>query len=275
MEIDPLFITRCCVCFIAVWRKLFYSRLQISEIRMPTPEMLPLEPEETFRFACHGKVPCFNHCCRDLNQALTPYDVLCLKNHLKVTSRQFIQTYAGVYTGPSTGLPVVSLRFGDDEEKRCPFVTPEGCSVYAARPSSCRIYPLARALIRDRSDGRVSEHFAVVREPHCRGFEQLESQTARQWIADQHLETYLAMNDALMELIALKNQVRPGPLSTEHAQWTRMALYDVETLRTKALAGELPGLNGGRLPPLPPGDDDRAWLQWGLLWINRLLFGER
>lgn len=241
---------------------------------MQTPEMLPLEPEETFQFACHGKVPCFNHCCRDLNQALTPYDVLCLKNYLNVTSRQFIQTYASVYTGPSTGLPVVSLRFGDDEEKRCPFVTPGGCSVYAARPASCRIYPLARALKRDRSDGRISEHFAVVREPHCRGFEQPETQTVRQWIEGQHLETYLAMNDALMELIALKNQVRPGPLSTEHAQWTRMALYDIETLRTKALAGELPGMNGGRLPPLPPGDDDRAWLQWGLLWINRLLFGD-
>lgn len=242
---------------------------------MQTPEQLTIDKEETFRFACHGKVPCFNHCCRDLNQALTPYDVLCLKNYLKVSSREFIRTYALMYTGPSTGLPVVSLRFGDDEEKRCPFVTSGGCSVYPARPSSCRIYPLARALRRDRADGGISEHFAVFRESHCRGFEQPGTQTVRQWIADQQLETHLAMNDALMELIALKNQVRPGPLSTEHEQWTRMALYDVETLRTKAQAVELPGMNGIR-PPLPaPDDDDRAWLQWGLLWIRRLLFGER
>lgn len=241
---------------------------------MPTPELHPIEPEETFRFACHGEVPCFNHCCRDLNQALTPYDVLCLKNYLKVSSQEFIRTYAAMTTGPSTGLPVVSLRFGDDVEKRCPFVTPEGCSVYAARPSSCRIYPLARALRRDRSDGRISEHFAVVREPHCRGFEQQGNQTVRQWVADQRLDTYLAMNDALMELIALKNQLRPGPLSAEHAQWARMALYDIETLREKALAAELPGMNEGRLSPLPPSSDDRKWLQWGLRWINRILFGE-
>jgi uncharacterized protein len=241
---------------------------------MPTPELLPIESDESFRFACHNKISCFNHCCRDLNQALTPYDVLCLKNYLKLSSRQFIRTYAALYTGPSTGLPVVSLRFGDDEEKRCPFVTPEGCSAYAARPSSCRIYPLARALSRDRSDGRLSEHFAIVREPHCHGFEQPDTRTVRQWVADQQLEIHLAMNDALMELIALKNRLRPGPLSSTQAEWARLALYDVENLQTRATAGDLPGMNAGTLPPLPPAGDDTAWLQWGLRWINRLLFGE-
>jgi uncharacterized protein len=241
---------------------------------MPTPGLLPIEADERFRFACHDKVSCFNHCCRDLNQALTPYDVLCLKNFLKISSRDFIQTYAILYTGASTGLPVVSLRFGDDEENRCPFVTPEGCSVYAARPASCRIYPLARALRRDRTDGRLSEHFAVVRESHCHGFDQQETQTVHQWIVNQRLETHLAMNDALMELIALKNRLRPGPLASAHSQWARMAMYDVETLQAKALAGELPGMDASPLHPLPPKGDDTAWLQWGLRWINRLLFGE-
>ena len=242
---------------------------------MQTPELLPIEMDETFRFACHGQVSCFNHCCRDLNQVLTPYDVLCLKNYLKISSQEFIRTHAVIHTGPSTGLPVVSLRFNKVEEKHCPFVTPEGCSVYAARPSSCRIYPLARALRRNRADGRVSEHFAVIREPHCRGFEQEGIQTVRQWVANQDLETCLSMNDALMELIALKNQLRPGPLSAKHEHWTRMALYDVEELRINALAGKLPGMSGGHLHPLPSEKDERAWLQWGLRWINRMLFGER
>jgi uncharacterized protein len=241
---------------------------------MQMPELLPIEPEEAFRFACHGKISCFNHCCRDLNQALTPYDVLCLKNYLKVSSHEFIETYAMAYTGSSSGLPVVSLRFGHDQEKRCPFVTRQGCSVYAARPSSCRIYPLARGLRRDRSDGRISEHFAVVRESHCLGFAQPETRTVRQWIADQQLEAYLEMNDALMELIALKNQLHPGPLSVEHGKWAQMALYDIETLQAKALAGGLPGMDDG-LEPLPPRGDDTAWLQWGLRWINRMLFGKR
>ena len=98
-------------------------------------------------------------------------------------------------------------------------------------------------------------------------------QTVGEWLADQGLETYLAMNDALMELIALKNQLRPGPLSVEHAQWAGMALYDIEALREHALAGELPRMNLDL--PLPSSEDeDEAWLRWGLRWINRVLFGE-
>jgi Fe-S-cluster containining protein len=241
---------------------------------MPPTELLPIEANETFRFACHTEVSCFNHCCRDLNQVLTPFDVLCLKNYLKLSSREFIQTCAVMYTGATSGLPVVSLRFGDHAEKRCPFVTAEGCSVYTARPSSCRIYPLARALRRNRADGCLSEHFAIVREPHCQGFEQTATRTVRQWVADQQLGAYLEMNDALMELIALKNQLQPGPLSKMHGQLARVAMYDVETLQAKALAGELPAMDAGPLHPLPPAGDDTAWLHWGLRWITRLLFGE-
>jgi len=242
---------------------------------MQPPELQPIETEEVFRFACHSKVPCFNHCCRDLNQALTPYDVLRLKTYLNISSRDFLGTYAMVYTGSSTGLPVVSLRFDRETDRHCPFVTDRGCKVYPARPSSCRIYPLARALRRNRSDGRITEHYAVIREAHCRGFEEPGTQTIRQWIADQQLENGLAMNDALMELIALKNQLRPGPLVPEHLQMAQMAFYDIETLQQKALDRELPDMDNDHLKPLPDLGDDESWLKWGLQWITRVLFGQQ
>ena len=105
-----------------------------------------LEKNQTFRFSCSPQVPCFNACCRDLNQVLTPYDVLCLKQSLKMTSTDFLQTYTRTSTGPGTGLPVVSLRFDETRDLACPFVTPEGCRVYPARPASCRTYPLARGV---------------------------------------------------------------------------------------------------------------------------------
>ena len=47
--------------------------------------------------------------------------------------------------GTRTGLPVVSLRFNDSNDLACPFVTEAGCSVYPARPGSCRTYPLPGA----------------------------------------------------------------------------------------------------------------------------------
>ena len=242
---------------------------------MQMPDLQPIEQNDTFRFACHCGVPCFNQCCRDLNQALTPYDVLRLKNHFKMSSRDFIQTYALIYTGQSTGLPVVSLRFSNDQEKNCPFVTPEGCRVYLDRPSSCRIYPLARALRRNRSDGKISEHFAVLREPHCLGFREPTGRTVRQWIDDQELAAYHAMNDALLNLIALKNQLRPGPLPAEHQKLVQMVFYDIETLQQKALDGELPLLNTDGPETFPNKTDEEAWLKWGLAWITRVLFGDR
>lgn len=242
---------------------------------MEDPQLIPIGLGDSFSFACHKKVPCFNHCCRDLNQALTPFDVVRLKKHLNMSAGQFLDTYAMVYTGPATGLPVASLRFSADREKNCPFVTPDGCRVYAARPSSCRIYPLARALQRSRQDGRLSEHYAVLREPHCKGFDQPGEQTVRQWISSQELAVYHKMNDALMELIALKNQMRPGELSMEHQALTRMALYDLDTLKEKAMAGRLPGMTSDYLAALPNEKNDDAWLAWSLIWIGHVLFGKK
>ena len=155
---------------------------------MQPPELLPIQSDEVFRFACNRQVSCFNDCCRDLNQVLTPYDVLQLKNYLNISSKTFIETYCLIYTGSTTGLPVASLRFDSDGNKLCPFVTPEGCRVYPARPSSCRLYPIARALRRRRTDGRCSQHFAVIREAHCKGFEERRTRSVHQWIEDQQLE---------------------------------------------------------------------------------------
>ena len=242
---------------------------------MNEPQLTPLALDDSFRFACHEQVACFNHCCRDLNQALTPYDFLQLKSHLALSSQEFIHRFAVLYTGQGSGLPVVSLRFTADALKNCPFVTPDGCKVYPARPSSCRIYPLARALHRSRKDGSLKEHFALLQEPHCKGFDQSQQQTVRQWITSQELTTYNRFNDGLLALIAFKNQMRPGPLSREHQQLVQMAFYDLDALQEKALAGDLPGMTDDLTLPEPHTKDDGAWLTWSMVWIGRILFGER
>ena len=54
------------------------------------PELTPISPQDTFRFSCSPVVVCFNECCRDLNQFLTPYDILRLKNHLGLSSGEFL-----------------------------------------------------------------------------------------------------------------------------------------------------------------------------------------
>ena len=65
--------------------------------------------DDTFRFSCHPGIECFNRCCWDLNQCLTPYDILRLKNGLKLSSGEFLKRYTTHHIGPGSGLPVVTL----------------------------------------------------------------------------------------------------------------------------------------------------------------------
>lgn len=235
----------------------------------------PISPADCFQFDCHPGVPCFNQCCRDLVQALTPYDIVRLKQALGMSSEEFIAQYAVVHDGPATGLPVASLRFTDNADRTCPFVSSEGCRVYDHRPGSCRLYPLARAIQRSRSDGTLSEHYALLKEAHCRGFEENRSQEVGQWVTRQGLTEYLQMSDALLELISLKNRLRPGPLPADLAKQVRLAFYNVENLKAQAFDGCLEGLDARGLGPLPDQGDDGKWLLWGLRWIRCLVFGDR
>jgi len=241
---------------------------------MQEPELIAIGPDEPFQFQCGPGVSCFNQCCQDLNQALTPYDVLRLRTHLNLSWDRLQEQYVALYTGPSTGLPVAMFRFQNDREKRCPFVTPEGCSVYAARPTSCRLYPVARAIQRSREDGRISEHFALIKEGHCRGFEKGPQQTVRQWLQSQGAEEGLAVDDRMMALIALKNRLRPGPLAPEQQQWATMAFYDLDRLKKRVAAGDLPAMNDGDLPS-PDTMDEVQWLTWAMAWLKGALFGKQ
>ena len=50
--------------------------------------LIPLEGNR-FRFRCHKEIPCFTECCAKLDLLLTPYDVLRIKNRLKIDSEEF------------------------------------------------------------------------------------------------------------------------------------------------------------------------------------------
>ena len=234
--------------------------------------MIPISIDDTFKFSCSAEVPCFNECCRDLNQFLTPYDILCLKNHLGMTSGAFLERYTTQHTGPETGLPVIALKLDDALKLKCPFVTESGCSVYDSRPSSCRMYPLARAISRSRETGKVTEHFALIKESHCRGFEQETTQTVRQWIENQKIAVYNKMNDLLMEIISLKNHTRPGPLDMKSSHSFHIALYDLDRFRPhifkKGLLDDF-HLNSDILEAAK--NNDVELLKIGHRWIKQIL----
>ena len=208
--------------------------------------MSPISLNERFAFRCSNAVACFNACCRDLHQFLTPYDILQLKTFLGISSADFLATYTTRHVGPETGLPVITLRPEPNADRQCPFVTPTGCGVYPNRPSSCRIYPLARAVSRCRQTGRLRQHFALIRESHCLGFQQDHRQSVAQWLQSQQLGVYLEHNDRFLEIIGLKNQQASGPLDLRSQHLFNLALYDLDSFREHILHKEL--LAEWRLP---------------------------
>lgn len=233
-------------------------------------DFIPLEMDDEFQFACSPDVPCFNQCCRDINQYLTPYDIFRLKNRLNMTSGDFLNEYTVEHIGPQTGLPIVSLKALPQENLRCPFVSDEGCQVYEDRPASCRTYPLARAVSQSRDTGQLIENYALMQEPHCQGFGQQQKQTVREWIQDQEIEAYNRFNDMLMTIISLKNRHKRSPLDLREQHLFRLALYDLDAFREhlqkkglpaglKLAEGEFENLLGDELMLLAFG---HRWLQW-------------
>ncbi|MBS3732640.1 MAG: YkgJ family cysteine cluster protein [Desulfobacterales bacterium] len=232
----------------------------------------PIADNEVFYFSCGPEVPCFNACCRDLNQFLAPYDVLRLARHLDMHTGDFLAAYTLCHDGPQTGLPVVTLKPAEPGEKQCPFVAAEGCRVYENRPGSCRMYPLARMLRRARNDGSLTESYALIREAHCRGFEQGLPMTAEQWIADQGLEPYNELNDAMIDVISVKQQYLPGPVKGALGEKLFAALYDIDAWKTDfhpqaSADSRHPGF------PLDEPDpaDDEALLRFAMQYAAALL----
>jgi len=243
-------------------------------INFMSENFVPLSLTDNFRFKCSENVPCFNECCRDLNQFLTPYDILRLKNNLCIPSDLFLERYATQHTGPESGLPVITLKPDYTSELKCPFVSNSGCIVYKDRPASCRTYPLVRVLTRSRETGQNIVQYLLLKESHCQGFKQVQTHTIQNWIKEQGIEIYNKMNDLLMEIISLKNRIMPGQLSLTSEKFFYMACYDLDTFRSHIFdKGILDDLDIDSETIDNVKDDDVALLKLGIKSIKIKIFG--
>ena len=64
-----------------------------SNIKNSPVDPVHLTPESKFNFRCHKDISCFNKCCGDLDIFLTPYDIIRIKNSLKITSSQLLDNH--------------------------------------------------------------------------------------------------------------------------------------------------------------------------------------
>lgn len=231
-----------------------------------------IEPGESFGFACHPNVACFNMCCADLNLTMTPYDVLRLRQGIGLTSEPFIKDHCTVSTYPDTGFPAVHLRMVEGPTQPCPHVTPAGCSVYENRPSACRFYPLGRAT-RLNEEGEIEEQFFLVREPHCRGFEEDKVFTPESWLEDQELQHYILHADRLTALMA-RQKMQGMPMPAKMSTLALLALY--QTDRFADFIRDMKVFDRVVLDPAAQQailDDDEERLWFGYDFLELMLYG--
>lgn len=177
----------------------------------------------SFNFSCHKGLACFTQCCKDINIFLTPYDVLRMKNSLNLTSEEFLSRYTITIISENSGLPLVLLKMLDDEEHRCPFVSPDGCKIYPSRPWSCRMYPLDQ-------DDEGKEFYFVAESSRCLGLKESNQWKVGNWLEDQGIPAYNEVEGLFNEI----NQMAPslGKISNNRIrQMFYMTCYDLDKFK--------------------------------------------
>ena len=230
-----------------------------------------LEKEERFRFSCHPSVACFTDCCRQLELALTPYDVLRLKKGCGLHSQEFLDRYVIIEQDDHETFPRLYLTMVDDGRASCVFVGESGCTQYQDRPGACRAYPMGRAAIR-QADNSMNDFFVLLQESHCHGFQEEQEQDVATYSTEQGLPVYNRFNDAVAQILQherIRQGKRFSPLQQEHFV---LALYNLDQFRTLLLAGRLPGARPFDESGREALADDEALLLYAIDWLKDTLF---
>lgn len=230
-----------------------------------------IEQDAPFSFSCHPAVSCFTECCRQLELALTPYDVLRLKKACGLRSEEFLDRYVIIEQEDYETFPRFYLTMVDDGRESCVFVAESGCTVYHDRPGACRTYPLGRAAIRQPDDS-MEAFFVLLQETHCRGFEERQGQTPAIYSETQELADYNRVNDATAAILQ-HDQIRKGmQFSADQIDQFVLALYNLDQFREVLFAGNLPDTTPLEESTRIRLEDDEELLLYAIDWLQALLF---
>jgi len=236
-----------------------------------------LSLQSKFRFACNPEVPCFGRCCANVNIFLTPYDVLRMKNALGIPSAEFLEKYTIPLILEGAQLPVVALKMGDDEQKKCPFVSDQGCTIYDDRPWSCRMYPLG--LASSRTEGDEGEEFCFVVEEDdslCQGFKQDTERTVEGWLQDQDVDVFNRKSESYMQLTLHPYLLKNKTLDEKKIQVFFKTCYDLDGFRERMFESSFfDRFEVGEDVKEAMRTDDEALMEFGITkWLRFALFHE-
>ncbi len=194
------------------------------------PEILA--KDHPVKFSCHKDISCFNSCCKQADVMLGPYDVIRMKNHMKMDSEAFLKEYTVPWEIEAKGM--VGVKIKTTEDKHCLFVIDEGCGIYEDRPAACRYYPFGLMGIK-HTDAKTDEQaFFRIKEDHCKGFDEIPEGTKeiniQEYRVDQKVEIFDELNRDWIRLMLKKKSAGPavGQVSPSSLQMLFMATFDMD-----------------------------------------------
>jgi uncharacterized protein len=232
--------------------------------------------DHRFSFCCHKQISCFNKCCADVNIFLSPYDILRMKNHLGITSEEFLERYTLMPTDLHQKYPVVLLEMTNAQDKHCPFVSDEGCTIYENRPWACRMYPVGLASpVDDKSAKEDKEFYFLIKDTFCMGHEEDKGWTIREWIRNQGIEPYNEMGKRFKEVAMHKWFEQGKDLTPEKIGMFFMVCYNLDTFRRMVFQSSfLDKFEVDEALQERIRQDDVELLKFGFDWLKFSLFGE-
>ena len=252
-----------------------YSPAAPTELPEQLRDRRILGPDDRFGFGCHDGLRCFKRCCGDANIFLTPLDVLRLARRRGLSTTDFLANHALVPITKELHLPVVMLRMGEDEAKRCPFVGDEGCTVYEDRPWSCRMFPLGLALPPARAGLEPEPVYFLVEADFCDGYREPRQWTVEEWRENQGVLEQEEFEKAYQELVSHPFFIGGRQLDAKRIEMFYTACYDVDKFRRFVF--DTTFLDRFELEPELVErlrEDDLALLSFAFRWLRYALFAE-
>ena len=234
-----------------------------------------LTGQSKIRFRCYPGIGCFTKCCSGTKIFLSPYDIYRLKKRLGMTYDEFLLTHTHQTVIDRSQLPVAIIRLKDDENRSCPFVTAEGCTVYEDRPLTCRYYPIGMGIMKHFDKNTGTNFFIKIKEDHCLGHNEDKEWTIDEWRADQGSDVYDAVNDDWMEIVLKAKTLGMVEFSQKSLDLFFMVSTNLDSFRKFVFESRF--LEAYEIEPEvieKLKQDELELLKFSLSWLRFTLYGE-
>lgn len=189
----------------------------VAELLEDEANMLTLD--DTIDFKCRS---CGKCCIETTDIILSPVDLYNLSKQLKMPSAEVIRQYGNVIQGGSTGMPLILLK--RDKFNRCLLLKDKKCMVHEGKPVACYLYPLGRAVVKDKDDNTKSTMKYFMQKDLCKKHK-LKQIKVRDYIGEKYIAQEQAGIDWLNRYGDLSQNII-GPFN-EFIKNTRPYVRDV------------------------------------------------